>query len=85
LRHRTVQVAAVDGADVARDAVLAPAEVVGRRDVREEAKVPLVAQVEACLDQACRLDDERRLAVRLDRLYEPWDGLVRQDATLLIS
>jgi hypothetical protein len=85
LRHRTVQVAALDGADVARDAVLAPAEVVGRRDVREEAEALLVAQVQACLDQPCALDDERRLAVRLDRLYESWDGLVRQDATLLIS
>ena len=63
LRHRQVEVAPGRRADVAGDAFAAPAEVVGRRDVREETEVQLVAQVRGRFDELRRLDDNRHLAV----------------------
>jgi hypothetical protein len=58
-----VEVAADGRSVVAGDAPVAPAEVVGRGDVGEEAEALDVAQVEAGFGQSCRVDDERRLAV----------------------
>ena len=84
-RAGRVQVAAPGGADVAGDRPLVPAEVVGRSDVGEEAEAVLVAQVAARLDEPRRVDDERRLAVRLLRLDEARDPLVAQLATPRIS
>src|SRR5581483_1847657 len=86
LRAGGVQVAPGGGTDVAGDALLAPAEVVGGGDVREEAEVELVAEVEARLAQPRGVDDERRLAVRLLRLDEARDArVVVQEATPRIS
>src|SRR5581483_7223106 len=76
LRAGRVQVPARGGAEVAGDAVLAPAEVVGGGDVGEEAEVELFAEVETGLAQPSRVDDERRLPVRLLRLDEARDALV---------
>src|SRR5437867_12944519 len=64
---------------------LAPAEVVDGRDVGEEVEALLVPEVRAGLDDARRVDDERRLAVRLLALDEPGDSLVSQLATPRIS
>src|SRR5581483_9959620 len=81
LRRGHVQIAAPGGADVAGDGALAPAEVVGRRDVGQEAEALLVAEVPGRFDEPARLDDERRLAVRLAGLDQPGDFLVAQLAT----
>jgi hypothetical protein len=72
-------------ADVAGDARLAPSEVVGRGDVGKEVEALGVAEVQAGLDEARRIDDERRLAVRLSGLDEAGDSLVGQEATPRIS
>jgi hypothetical protein len=85
LRAGRVQVASTPGADVAGDAAAAPAEVVRRRDVRQEVEALFVAKVQAGLDQPSRIDDERRLAVRLSGLDEPGNSLERYDATPRIS
>src|SRR5207247_7716134 len=74
LRARRVDVAAGRRADVARDR-RAPAEVVGWRDVGQEVEALVVAKVRAGLDEAGGIDDEGRLAVRLDRADEPGDAL----------
>ena len=76
LRAGRVEVAAPGGADVAGDAELAPAEVVGRGDVGEHVEAFLVAQVRSRLEQPGGIDDERRLAERLARLDEPRHALV---------
>src|ERR671930_1577341 len=65
LRRRPVEVAAGRRADVARDALLPPAEVVRRGDVGEEGEAVLVAEVERRLDEPVGLDGHRLLAVRL--------------------
>ena len=85
LRRGLVQVAAAGGADVTRDALRAPAEVVGGGDVREEVEAQLVTQVQRGLDQTRRVDDDRRLAVSLLNLDEPGYTVVVQDATPRIS
>jgi hypothetical protein len=56
--------------DVRGDPSRGPTEVIRRSDVREEREALLVPQVLAGLAQALRLDDERRLAVRLPRLEQ---------------
>jgi hypothetical protein len=73
LRAGRVQVAAAAGADVAGDALLAPAEIVGRGDVGEEVVALLVAEVLAGLAQERGLDDEGRLAVGRLRLQQARD------------
>jgi hypothetical protein len=80
-----VQVAAGVRAEVAGDSAVAPAEVVDRRDVRKEVEAFLVAQVQAGLDEARRIDDERRLAVRVLALDQARDSLESQPATPRIS
>jgi hypothetical protein len=40
----------------------------------------LVAELDAGVDEPYRIDDERRLAVRLTRLDEAGDAVVPQDA-----
>jgi hypothetical protein len=62
-----VEVAADGRSVVAGDAPVAPAEVVGRGDVGEEAEAFDVAEVEAGLGESCGVDDQRRLAVLLLR------------------
>src|SRR5918912_2391435 len=57
------EVAPGRGADVAGDALLPPAEVVRRRDVRKEREALLVAEVEGRLDEPLGLDDDGLLAV----------------------
>jgi hypothetical protein len=81
LRRGLVQVAAGARAVVAGDPVLAPAEVVDRRDVGEEVEAFLVAEVQARLDETRRIDDERRLAARVLALDEPRNTLKAQLAT----
>ena len=76
LRPGCVQVAPAARADVAGDARLAPAEVVGGREVGEHVEARLVAQVRARLHDPRRVDDERRLAERLAGRDEPGNGLV---------
>jgi hypothetical protein len=85
LRAGQVEVAAAGRADVAGDAVAAPAEVIGRSDVREEVEAFAVAQVLARLDQPGRIDNQGRLAVRLAGLDEAGDAFVGQLATPRIS
>jgi hypothetical protein len=85
LRAGQVEVATAGRADVAGDAVPAPAEVVRRRDVGEEVEPLDVPEVRAGFDQAGRIDDERRLVVRLAGLDEAGNALVSQDATPRIS
>ena len=80
-----VQVAAGVRAEVAGDSAVAPAEVVDRRDVGEEVEALLVPEMQAGLDEARRIDDERRLAVRVLALDQPWDALEGQPATPRIS
>ena len=63
----------------------APAEVVDGREVGQEVEALLVAEVRAGLDDAGRVDDERRLAVRLLALDEPRDAFEGQLATPRIS
>ena len=62
------------GADVPGDTGRAPAEVVDARDVDERVVALDVTQVDARLDDPGRVDDERRLAVRLDGLDDAGDG-----------
>src|SRR5215211_4184573 len=85
LRHRRVQVAPGRRPDVAGDAVAAPAQVIGRGDVREHVEAGLVPEVRARVDQRLRSDDERGLAVRLGALEEPRHVAEVQDATPRIS
>jgi hypothetical protein len=66
-----VEVAARGGPEVAGDPTGAPAQVVDRRDVGKDTKAFDVAEMEAGLGQAGRVDDERRLAVLLLGLDEP--------------
>jgi hypothetical protein len=70
---------------MAGDALLPPAEIVRGGDVGEEVEAELVAQVEAGLDEARRVDDERRLAVGLLRLDEARHSLIGHEATPRIS
>src|SRR5207247_9149654 len=79
-----VDVAAGGRADVA-GRVAAPAEVVRRGDVGEEAEAERVSEVETGLDEPWRIDDERRRAVRLARLHQARDALEGQHATPRIS
>ena len=69
-----VEVAARRRADVPGDALLAPAEVVRGGDVAQEVEPLLVAEVRARLDEACRVDDEGRLAECLARLDDARDA-----------
>ena len=86
LRHRLVEVAPVARAEVAGDTRVAPAEVVGGRDVREEVEALIVAEVETGLDDPGGIDDQRRLAVRFPCLDQPGDGCVQaHSATPRIS
>ena len=85
LRSRLVQIAAARRADVAGDTLCAPAEVVGRRDVREVVEAKLVPQVQGGLHETGRIDDDRCLAVSFLNLHEPGDTVVVQDATPRIS
>ena len=81
-----MDVAAADRADVARDLLLAPAEVVGGGDVGEEVEAVLVAEERARLDEPGGVDDERRLAERLARLDDAGHaGVRRHSATPRIS
>jgi len=85
LRAQSVEIAARARPVVAGDSPLAPAEVVGRRDVGEEVEALLVTQVRAGLEEPRRIDDERRLAVGVAALDQTWDPLERQLATPRIS
>ena len=80
-----VQVAPRGRSVVARDSSRAPAEVVSGADVGEEAEALDVAQVQAGLDQAGRIDDQGRLPVLVLRLDQTGNALERQDATPRIS
>ena len=80
-----VQVAARARADVPRDFTFAPAEVVGGGDIGEKVETEGVAQMASSLKQACRIDNERRLTMGLDRLDETWHAFVAHDATLRSS
>ena len=77
--------AARRGPDVPCDALLAPAEVVRRREVAQHVEACLVAEVQARLGDAGRVDDERRLPERLACLDESGDSLVAHSATPRIS
>jgi hypothetical protein len=81
LRPGRVEVAAGPGADVAGDAPLPPAEVVGGGDVGEEREALLVAEVDRRLDEPGELDDERGLAVGLAYLDEAGYRVPAQLAT----
>src|SRR5262245_43533253 len=85
LRAQCVDVSARGRAVVAGDRALAPAEVVDRRDVGQEVEALLVAQIRTCLDEPGRVDDERRLVVRVLALDKPRDSLEGQLATPRIS
>jgi hypothetical protein len=86
VRGRLVQVAPVRGRVVPGDAALAPAEVVGRRDVGQDREALLVAEIGTSLDEPRRVDDERGLAVGLSALDQPGNAFVRaQVATPRIS
>ena len=69
-----VQVTAGGRAEVTRHALLAPAQVVHRRDVGEQREPLLVTEERAGLEQPRRIDDERRLAVCLAALHEAGDS-----------
>src|SRR5215210_4109390 len=84
-RRRRVQVTAAIGPVVAGDSALAPVEVVGRCQVREEVEALDVAEMEARLLDPRGIDDERRLAVLLLALDEARDSLEGHDATPRIS
>jgi hypothetical protein len=84
-RRRAVQVAAARRADVPGDALAAPAQVVGRGDVREEVEPELVADVAGGLDEPRGVDDDRCLAVPLLDLDESRNAVEVQDATPRIS
>src|SRR5919205_1236685 len=70
LSPRPVQIAALRGADVARDAGARPTEVVGRRDVDEHVEA-FGAKMCARLDEASGVDDERCLPERVALRDEP--------------
>jgi hypothetical protein len=57
LRAGSVEVSPADGADVAGDAVAAPAEVVGCGDVGEDVEALDVSQVLTGLDEPRGIDD----------------------------
>ena len=76
LRARVVEITAGRGPDIPGHRLLAPAEVVGGRDVAQHVEAELVAQVEARLDDARRIDDAGDLVERLARLDDSRDALV---------
>src|SRR4029450_13883235 len=80
-----VEVAARGRPEVAGNSAGAPAQVVDRRDVGEDTKALDLAEVEAGLPQAGRVDYERRLAVLFLGLDEPGYAFVGQVATPRIS
>jgi hypothetical protein len=80
-----VQVAPRGRSVVARDSSRPPAQVIDGADIGEEVEPLDVAQVQAGLDQASRIDDQGRLAVLLLRLDQSGNALERQDATPRIS
>jgi hypothetical protein len=80
-----VEVTACGGSVVAGNAAVAPAEVVGGREIREVREPLRVAKVEAGFDQPCWVDDEGRLAVFFLGLDYPRYALVAQVATPRIS
>ena len=80
-----VDVAAGGGPVVAGDLALAPAQVVDGRDVGEEVEAFLVTEVDARLDESRRVDDERRLVVRVLAPDQPRDPFEGQLATPRIS
>jgi hypothetical protein len=80
-----VQIASARRADVTGDTLRAPAEIVGRRDVRQVVEAQLVAKVKGGLDETRRIDDECGLAVPFENFDEPGDAVVVQDATPRIS
>jgi hypothetical protein len=80
-----VQVATDGGPVVPGDASRAPGQVVRGRDVREEPEPLDVTEMEARLDQASGVDDERRLPVLLFRLNKAGNAVEGQDATPRIS
>ena len=84
-RAGRVEVAPRGVSPVAGDGLFAPAEVVDSREVGQEVEAERVAQVETRLDDARRIDDERRLAVRLLPLDDARDALVDHSATPRIS
>ncbi len=84
-RAGRVEVAARGAPPVAGDGLFAPAEVVDGREVGQEVEAERVAQVEAGLDEARRIDDERLLAVCLLRLHHAGNGFVDHSATPRIS
>ena len=85
LSAQRVDVAAGRRAVVAGDLAFAPAEVVDGCDVGQEVEALLVAQVRARLDDPGRVDDERRLAVRVLALYQARYAFEGQEATPRIS
>ena len=85
LRRRLVQIPARWCPDVARHAGLAPAQVVGRGEVGEKVEAKLVTQMQRGINDARRVDDERRLAVLLARLDQSGDAVEVQDATPRIT
>ena len=74
-RSGLVDVAPARVAPVAGDARAVPAEVVGGGHIGQEVEAGLVAEPERRLAQALALDDDRRLAVRLQLLHQPGDAL----------
>jgi hypothetical protein len=85
LRAESVELATRLGPVIARDLALAPAEVIDWSDVREEVESFLVAQIRAGLDEPGRIDDERRLAVRVLALDQARNSFEGQLATPRIS
>src|SRR5947207_7372921 len=85
LRRRLVEIASRRRADVARDLLCFPAEVIRRGHVGQEVEAELVPQMTRSLAQPRRVDDERRLAVLLADLDQPRDAVEVQDATPRIS
>ena len=85
LRRRLIQIPARRCPDVARDAGLAPAQVVGRGEVGEKVEAKLVTQMQRGINDARRVDDERRLAVLAEQLDQTGSPFQAQEATPLIS
>jgi hypothetical protein len=81
LRRRLVDVATAGGGEVAGDTLAAPAEVIRRGDVGKEVEAQLATEMARRLDQPRRVDDERRLAMRLANLDQPRGALEVQEAT----
>jgi hypothetical protein len=85
LRRRLVEIAPRARSDVAGDALLTPAEIVGGRDVGEEIEAEFVAQVTRSLGDPRRVDDDCRLPVCLAYLDDAGNAVEIQDATPRIS